>query len=169
MDENKTPFLTKLQIIFGVTKSEIIFVSIIFLGLFAGVIIKYVNNYNSKPNKEELTDLIYKTLDSLAEVNRTTFIGTDVHDNPIPELASADTIVEKGYYTKKKELLTGKININTASKVELMKLPNIGGKTAMNIIDFRANHHFRKAEDLMKIKGIGPKIFEKLKNYIEVE
>ncbi len=62
-----------------------------------------------------------------------------------------------------------KININTASLTELQKLPRIGIKIAQRIIDFRNKHgKFKKIEEIMKVKGIGEKTFEKLKDKITV-
>jgi len=62
-----------------------------------------------------------------------------------------------------------KININTASLVELQKLPRIGEKVAQRIIDFRKkNGRFRKVEEIMKVKGIGEKMFNKIKGLITV-
>jgi comEA protein len=62
-----------------------------------------------------------------------------------------------------------KININTASLVELQKLPRIGEKVAQRIIDFRKkNGKFKKTEELMKVKGIGEKMFNRLKDLITV-
>ncbi len=61
------------------------------------------------------------------------------------------------------------ININTASSDQLVKLPRIGEVIAQRIIDFRQkNGKFAKPADLMKVKGIGEKTFEKLKNLITV-
>jgi len=62
-----------------------------------------------------------------------------------------------------------KININTASLVELQKLPRIGEKVAQRIIDFRKkNGKFKRTEELMKVKGIGEKMFNRLKDLITV-
>lgn len=62
-----------------------------------------------------------------------------------------------------------KININTASLVELQKLPRIGEKVGQRIIDFRKkNGRFRKVEEIMKVKGIGEKMFSKIKSLITV-
>jgi competence protein ComEA len=62
-----------------------------------------------------------------------------------------------------------KININTASADVLDKLPRIGPKVALRIIDFRKqNGPFKKVEELMKVKGIGEKTFAKLKDLITI-
>ena len=71
-------------------------------------------------------------------------------------------------YKTKQEKLRGqqKININTASRSELMKLPRIGPKTADKIIAYRSIHgSFHSLNDLQKIKGIGPKTVGKLRLY----
>lgn len=63
-----------------------------------------------------------------------------------------------------------KININTADADELIILPGIGEKTAGNIIDYRKeNGEFQTPEDIMNVKGIGIKTYEKIKNYIITE
>lgn len=62
-----------------------------------------------------------------------------------------------------------KININTASQAELQKLPRIGEVVAQRIIDFREkNGKFKKIEELMKVRGIGEKTFDNLKDLITV-
>jgi competence protein ComEA len=63
----------------------------------------------------------------------------------------------------------GKININTATIAELESLPRIGPKVAQRIIDYRTqNGPFKKVEDLMKVQGIGEKIFNQLKDRITI-
>ncbi len=62
-----------------------------------------------------------------------------------------------------------KININTASLTELQELPRIGEKIAQRIIDFRKeNGKFKSTTDLLKVKGIGEKIFDSIKDRITV-
>jgi len=59
------------------------------------------------------------------------------------------------------------ININTAKKQNLVKLPKIGTVTAERIIRFRDDYGpFKSFDDLLKVKGIGPKTLEKLKPQI---
>ncbi len=60
-----------------------------------------------------------------------------------------------------------KVNVNTANAKELAKLPGIGKKTAINIIDFRQQHDpFQTPQDLLKVKGIGKKTLKKVENLI---
>lgn len=61
------------------------------------------------------------------------------------------------------------ININTASVEQLSSLPRIGEKIARRIVDFRKkNGKFKRIEDLMKVSGVGEKVFVKLKERITV-
>ena len=62
-----------------------------------------------------------------------------------------------------------RLNINTASKVQLMELPNIGEITAQKIIDYReANGPFQSTDELLKIDGIGQKKLKAIEEYINV-
>ncbi|MDP3992759.1 MAG: helix-hairpin-helix domain-containing protein [bacterium] len=64
---------------------------------------------------------------------------------------------------------TGIVNINTAGASELDTLPGIGPAYASAIINYRtANGPFVRIDDIVKIKGIGPKTFEKLKSRITI-
>ena len=59
------------------------------------------------------------------------------------------------------------VNINTATKEELMKLNGVGEAKAALIINFReTNGGFKNINDLMKIKGIKQKFFDKIKDSI---
>ncbi len=64
----------------------------------------------------------------------------------------------------------GAININTAGVEELASLDKVGDKYAKRIVEYReTNGMFEKAEDIVKVKGIGPKILEANKDRIVVE
>ena len=69
--------------------------------------------------------------------------------------------------TKETPLTSGKININTATKEELMTLPGIGESKANDIIKYReANGQFKSIEELTNINGIGENILAKIKENI---
>jgi len=61
------------------------------------------------------------------------------------------------------------VSINQASQAELEGLPRIGPATAARIVEFRSQHNgFKTLEELMNVKGIGPKTFESLKPLIRL-
>lgn len=69
------------------------------------------------------------------------------------------------------ELLPGeKVNINTATAEELMKLPGIGETLSRAIIAYRQeNGNFSHIEDIMEVSGIGEGRFAAIEDYICVE
>lgn len=63
----------------------------------------------------------------------------------------------------------GKVNINKASKEELMTLPGVGSSRADSIIQYREEQGaFQSIEDIMQISGIKEGLFEKIKDLIKV-
>ena len=61
------------------------------------------------------------------------------------------------------------ININTASKEQLMKISGIGKTKAEAILAYREkNGEFKRKEDITKVRGIGKATFDKIKDKIEV-
>lgn len=64
--------------------------------------------------------------------------------------------------------LQAKVNINTATKEELMTLSGIGESKAEEIITYRKSTPFKTIEDLKNVSGIGDATYEQIKNYITV-
>lgn len=61
------------------------------------------------------------------------------------------------------------VNINTASKEELMKISGLGEAKADSIIKYREEHGaFKNIDDIKEVAGIGEALFEKIKVYITV-
>lgn len=61
----------------------------------------------------------------------------------------------------------GLVNINTATKDELLTIKGIGESKAENIIKYReANGNFEKIEDIKNVEGIGDSLYETIKVYI---
>ncbi|MFH1287198.1 MAG: helix-hairpin-helix domain-containing protein [bacterium] len=70
---------------------------------------------------------------------------------------------------KPEKLSDKKININSASIQELESLIGIGPKIAAKIINYREKHgEFKSIEDIKKVRGIGKKKFNKMKDNISV-
>ena len=64
---------------------------------------------------------------------------------------------------------SGLVNLNTATKEELMTLKGIGESKAEDIIRYREKSGgFKKIEDIMKISGIKENGFQKIKDSITV-
>ena len=60
------------------------------------------------------------------------------------------------------------VNINTASIEELSTLPGIGKGTAGKIVKYRQQHKFKQTSELMNIKGIGQKKYDKIQAELSV-
>ncbi|HOW44378.1 MAG TPA: helix-hairpin-helix domain-containing protein [Candidatus Aminicenantes bacterium] len=61
------------------------------------------------------------------------------------------------------------VNINSADAAQLAKLPQIGAKMAQRILEYRKNSGgFKRVQDLLKVKGIGEKLFAKLQPLITI-
>ena len=63
----------------------------------------------------------------------------------------------------------GKVNINTDDKAQLVTLKNVGDIIADRIIEYRKITPFEVPEDIMKVKGVGQKVFDANKDRIIVK
>ena len=61
---------------------------------------------------------------------------------------------------------TGTLNINTAARDELMRIPGIGEHFANAIIE---NRPYRRLEELTRVPGIGKKRLSKLREWVDIE
>ena len=69
--------------------------------------------------------------------------------------------------TRNEATKEGKVNINTATVEELKTLKGVGEKKAEAIIEYRKkNGSFKTKEDLMKVRGIGKKLFDSFQERI---
>ena len=122
-------------------------------------------------NDDRLEDLVKKAggLTDLADVEKIN-LAQRLEDQMriiIPNLNDPETNVDNSLNaTNSSSSYNKKININTADKDELTKLPNIGDKRADAIIEYRETKRFEKIEDIKNVSGIGEKYFEQMKDLI---
>ena len=98
----------------------------------------------------------------------------DKEDSLIKVLETKEDLLQKNVKLQKDKdqsyFKSEILNINTATKEELIDLPGIGEATAVKIINYREQKKgFKKKEELMNVKGIGKKKFEDIKSYIKAE
>jgi competence protein ComEA len=62
-----------------------------------------------------------------------------------------------------------KVNLNTATAEQLQTIPGIGAAMAKRVVEYRAKvGKFGKIEDILNVKGIGEKKFQKMKDRLTV-
>jgi competence protein ComEA len=72
-------------------------------------------------------------------------------------------------HAAKKSLGAGdRIDLNRAGVTELMRLPGVGEKRAQAIVAARAKQPFRRTEDILTVKGIGPAWLAKVKTNLVI-
>jgi competence protein ComEA len=66
--------------------------------------------------------------------------------------------------------LSYRIDLNRASRAELLQLPGVGEKLVGRILDYRRTHGpFRQVEDLRKVHGVGPATLDRLRPWVCVD
>lgn len=127
------------------------------------------NEYKKNNTKEEVKEVVCvcPTYDISECTNNTIseiVVNNDENTNKSitinnDEIENNDNISSNSYL----------VNINTASKEELMKLTGIGESKALDIISYRKlNGNFKSIEDIKNVSGIGNSIYEKIKDSITV-
>ncbi len=119
----------------------------------------------SKKIKDEMVIIIYSK-EQVNNFKETKQLEEQLQSkciSPDEESLQNDACIEETYNNN------GKININTASKQELMTLPGIGESKAKDIISYREkNGLFKTIEDIKKVSGIGDTLFAQIKENITV-
>lgn len=77
-----------------------------------------------------------------------------------------NTLIETVQYTSQQD----KLDLNTATAVQLSALPGIGQIKAKAIVQYREEHGaFTSAEQLLSVKGIGNHTLNKIKPYLIID
>lgn len=165
---------TFLQSVCGISKGEFLVLAMLVSGGTLGILIKFIQPHSLMEDQTlHSADMFNHILDSLSYAEQSTFTGIDDSGNPLTELARADTIVKRQETfpsSSHVKVSAGQIiDIQKASKNELMRLPGIGEATAERIIEYRDQEGFDKIEDLMNVKGIGTKKYEKMRAHISLK
>lgn len=114
-----------------------------------------INNYKNIVSSEKINEQIKKEKINIDKNN----------DAEIKETKSK-TIKKE---TKEEKEGNELININTATKEELLTISGIGESKADAIINYRKETgEFKTIEDIKNVSGIGDSLFEKIKDYITV-
>jgi competence protein ComEA len=87
----------------------------------------------------------------------------------IPEIGEEISVELSSVTTTTDGNSTGKVNINTCGKSDLLSLPGIGDVIADRIIEYRLSNKFSTIEDIKNVSGIGDKKFEGIKELIIVK
>ncbi len=61
------------------------------------------------------------------------------------------------------------INVNSATVEQLVTLPGIGPSKAQAIVAYREQHPFKAVSELTEVRGIGPKLLEKIQTQVTVD
>lgn len=137
-------------------------------GLTKKATTKYLNL--SKKLVDENVIIISKTSDIKKVEERTNIeeinINTDLSNDASIKKEDLITNEVNKENTANQEKL---ININKATKEELMTLSSIGEAKAEKIIEYRnLNGSFKTIEDIKNVSGIGDKLYDTIKAYITV-
>ncbi|HYN84306.1 MAG TPA: helix-hairpin-helix domain-containing protein [Pyrinomonadaceae bacterium] len=62
-----------------------------------------------------------------------------------------------------------RVNLNTATRAELERLPGVGPALAARVVEHRERHGpFRRPEHLIVVRGFGERRFRRLRALVEV-
>ena len=123
---------------------------------------------NNKNSKEQFSDSVQKAFVLTVMVIALIFIMAFTMFKDSADINIYSITVEKTVYNTVPD--SDKLNINTASKEELMKLDGIGDTISDRIIDYRDEHGaFSSIEEIKNVKGITETVYKRIEQYIKIK
>ncbi|MFZ1320904.1 MAG: helix-hairpin-helix domain-containing protein [Ignavibacteria bacterium] len=160
------------------TKNEIQVIIFIAVVTAAGYSVKYYKSLADEKN----TGYDYSRSDSIfKERSLKIYAGNDKRNND-KDSSQDETSIYKAFQDAEDSVRLSEkikveneipefvIDINSADISELTELPGIGESIAARIKEYRdKNKKFGSINEIMQVKGIGKKKFEKIKKYIKAD
>jgi comEA protein len=144
------------------TRAQVRALWFIIIVFAAAILWQYAKIYILNENEYD-----FSTFDSVFAARRDTVLAQEL----LPDTLSPQKYQKLKNSQKQTAVIQQfPININRATVEELEALPRIGPAMATRIVSYREeNGLFEKKEDIMRVRGIGSKTFERLQDLITVK
>jgi competence ComEA-like helix-hairpin-helix protein len=151
-------FLSFLHEKLGFTRNELKVILILGSTFLVGLGVRWYGKTFPPPQRGDVSRFDYTRSDSLF-LARSRMLDSIRSDFPYVDSSQERRPTDP--------FLAGILDINRASKEELLLLPGIGEKYAQRIIRHRMEHGpFRNVDQLTAVRGIGPKTLERVRPFI---
>ncbi len=148
----------------GLTQAESVVVATIAALLFTGWIGRSLFE-PPRTHHVESAERVIALLDSLVAQQPFTELQSARADAG-PRLRTNDKPAPSAGPRTRSTEIVHPISINRATAQQLTALPGVGPTTAARIIEARAERPFDGVDDLLRVKGIGPKKLERMRPFI---
>lgn len=146
--------IQKIQESLALTKNESKIIAFLAFGMLLGGVVRLWQVHGKIPdyNYRQTDEIFYESSSRVDSI-----------------ISAEEETLKVKSSTQHKKAPASPIDINSASIEDLSSLPGIGKATAERIVEYRKTQgKFVTIEDLMRVKGIGEKKFQKLKSMVVV-